>query len=38
MKPIDQFLLPLSRNDYKFHAMNSVKFNTTMCHQKICYA
>lgn len=38
MKPIDQFLLPLSKNDYKFHAMNSVKFNTTMCHQKICYA
>lgn len=38
MKPIDQFLLPLSKNDYKFHAVNSVKFNTTMCHQKIYYA
>lgn len=37
MKPIDQFLLPLSKNDYKFHAVNSVKFNTTMYHQKTCY-
>lgn len=37
MKPIDQFLLPLSKNDYKFHAVNSVKFNTTMYHQKICH-